>query len=261
MISPLAYIDPSAQIDPSVTVHPFAYIGGDVNIDAGCEILPYASIMPGTVLGKNVKVYQSAVIGAEPQDFRWKGQPSKCIIGDNVIIREQVIINRSIHPDGATSIGSNVFVMAESHIGHDTVIMGDSVIGNGATIAGDAFIDYGCILSSNTVVHEGCRMGRFSMLKGGCRISSNVPPFVIIAHNPASFYGVNAVVMRRSGKFSEEMIDEAAKAYRHVYQCSTSVFNAVRRIETDIADEEIKNSVIGFIKDNDYKIVASRFLD
>ena len=35
MISPLAYVDPSAKIGNNVTVHPFAYI--DKNVDCGCS--------------------------------------------------------------------------------------------------------------------------------------------------------------------------------------------------------------------------------
>ena len=77
-------------------------------------------------------------------------------------------------------------------------------------------------------------MGRYALLKGGTRVSSNIPPYVIIAHNPATYYGINAIVMRKGGNFTEDDIDVAAKAYRHIYQCSTTVFNALKRIEADI---------------------------
>lgn len=70
MISKLAHVDPSAKIGQNVTVHAFAYIDKDVEIGDGCEIMPYASVLRGTRMGKNNKVYQGAVIGADPQDFR-----------------------------------------------------------------------------------------------------------------------------------------------------------------------------------------------
>ena len=47
MISPLAYVDPSAKLADDVKVHPFAYIDADVEIGPGCEIMPNASIMRG----------------------------------------------------------------------------------------------------------------------------------------------------------------------------------------------------------------------
>ena len=74
MISPLAYVDPGAKLGNNVTVHPFAYIDNNVEIGDNCEIMPYASIMHGSRLGNNIKVFNGAIIGADPQDFRWKGE-------------------------------------------------------------------------------------------------------------------------------------------------------------------------------------------
>lgn len=255
MISPLAYVHPSAKIGENVTIHPFAYIDANVEIGDGCEIMSYTSIINGTRMGKNNKIYQGSIIGADPQDFRWKGEKTYCLIGDNNVIREQVIINRSIREGQATCIGNDIFIMAESHIGHDCNVKGRAVIGNGVKIAGDTEIGECVIMSSNAMLHEGCKIGDWALIKGGCRLGGNVPPYVIIAHNPASYYGINAVVMRKEG-FTEEQIDDIAKAYRHVYQCGTSVFNALRRIEADVPDTPIRKSITDFIRNCDLKIVA-----
>ena len=134
--------------------------------------------------------------------------------------------------------------------------MGKCVLGNNVMIAGDVEIDECTILSSAVIVHEGCHVGKWALVKGGCRIGCNVPPFVIIAHNPASYYGINAVVMRKDGDFSESDIDDAAKAYRHIYQCSTSVFNALKRIEADIDDNAVRREVLDFIRRNNMRLVA-----
>ncbi|MDE6136238.1 MAG: acyl-ACP--UDP-N-acetylglucosamine O-acyltransferase [Muribaculaceae bacterium] len=256
MISKLAHVDPSAKIADGVTIHAFAYIDKNVEIGPGCEIMPYASIIRGTRMGSNNKVYQGAIVGADPQDFRWKGEETYCYIGDNNVIREQVIINRGITSEGGTRIGDDCFIMAESHVGHDTHIKGRCVLGNGVTVAGDAEIGECVILSSNAIVHERCRVGRYALVKGGCRIGSNVPPYVIIAHNPASYYGVNAYVMRRDSRFSEQLVDDAAKAYRHIYQCGTSVYNALKRIEADIDPSELRDDILNFIRENNMRIVG-----
>lgn len=254
-ISPLAYVDPTARIADNVTIHPFAYIDGDVEIGEGCEIMPYTSILSGTRMGKNNKVYQNSVIGADPQDFRWKGEKTYCFIGDNNVIREHVIINRGIRPDGGTRIGNDCFIMAETHIGHDTLISGKDVIGNGVKIAGDAVVGECAIFSSGVILHEGSSIGNWTLIKGGCRISGNVPPFVIMAHNPASYFGVNAVILRKHG-FTDAQIDEIAKAYRHVYQSGTSVFNALQRIEADLDPGEVRDTIVNFIKGVNLRLVA-----
>ena len=74
MISPLAYVDPKAEIGNNVTIHPFAYIDKNVVIGDNCEIFPYASVLAGTTMGKNNRVFHGAILGAEPQDFRYKGE-------------------------------------------------------------------------------------------------------------------------------------------------------------------------------------------
>lgn len=255
MISPLAHVDPSAKIGQNVTIHPFAFIDANVEIGDGCEIMSYTSVIRGTRMGKNNKVYQGSIIGADPQDFRWKGEESYCYIGDNNVIRELVIINRGITSDGGTRIGNDSFIMAETHIGHDTHIVGRCVIGNGVTIAGDAEVGECSILSSGVILHENSKVGSWVLVKGGCRISGNVPPYIIVAHNPVAYFGVNAVILRKHG-FTEEQIDDVAKAYRHIYQTGTSVFNALKRIEADVEEGDVRNNIVTFIRNCNLKLVA-----
>lgn len=258
MISPMAYVDPKARIGENVTIHPFAYVDADTVVGDGCEIMPYASIMHGTTLEAGVKVYQGAIVGADPQDFRWKGAPTRCSIGARTVIRENVIINRSITPEGLTRIGEDCYLMAGSHVAHDSYVAARCVVGNAVNIAGDVVVESGTILSSNVVVHERSRIGKFVLIKGGTRISGNVPPYIIMAHNPARYYGINTVLLRKHAGFSEEQIDDIAKAYRHIYQCSTSVFNALQRIETDIDPSDIRSEIVDFVRRVDHRIVGNR---
>ena len=261
MISPSAFVDPAAKLGENVTIYPFAFVDKDVEIGDGCVVMPHASIMAGARLGKNVKVYNGAIVSAAPQDFRWKGDDSLTIIGDNTVIREMSIINRSIHEGGTTKIGSESFVLAESHIGHDSEIADRCVIGNSVDISGDVKIDTCTILSTGAKVFEKSHIGKWAFIKGGCRVSGNVPPFIILAHNPAVYYGVNATIMRIKDDFTEEQIDDIAKAYRHIYQCNVSLFNAVKRIKADIAESEVRNDILDFIAKNDNKIIALPKLD
>lgn len=257
MISPLAHVDPAAKLGSDVIVHPFAFIDKNVEIGDHCEIMPYASIMSGARMGSYNKVYQGAVISADPQDFRWKGEDTFCYIGDYNVIREHVIINRGITAEGGTRIDSNCWIMAETHIGHDTHIGEHNVLGNGVKIAGNVNTARSVILSSNVILHEGVNVGAMSLIKGGCRISSNVPPFVIIAHNPSSYYGVNDFVLRRHAEFDDAIIDDIAKAYRHIYQSSSSLFNAITRIESDIEQTFARDEILAFVRANRKSLVGT----
>ena len=133
------------------------------------------------------------------------------------------------------------------------------MVGNSVNVAGDVDIDTGTILSSNVVVHEKSRIGKYTLIKGGTRISGNVPPFVIMAHNPVSYYGVNSVIMGKHAGFTEDLIDDVAKAYRQIYQSQTSVFNALKRIEADINDTPVRAEIINFIRAVNLKIAGDKF--
>lgn len=254
-ISNLAYVDPAAKLGDGIIIDPFVFIEGNVEIGDGCHIRPNTVIRSGARIGSNNQIYEGCIIAATPQDFRWKGQDSYVIIGDNNTIREHVIINRSIHGEGATRIGSNSFIMAQSHIGHDSSIGDYCVLGNAVKIAGDVNIDSYTILSSNALVHEGCDVGQWVLIKGGCRVNNNVPPFSVMSHNPIEYSGVNSFILRKANK-SEEIIDDIASAYRHLYHSNTSPFNALRRIKSDVPDSEEKQMIVKFIEDHNLRLAA-----
>ncbi len=254
-ISPLAFVHPQAKIADDVQIDPFVFIDADVEIGSGCIIMSHASVIGGTKIGKNTKLYDGCVVGADPQDFRWRGERGRCEVGDNVHIYQHVIINRSIHTGASTVIGDNSYIMAQSHIGHDSSVGQYCVIGNGAKIAGDCKVDDYSILSSGAIVHERCQIGKWVLVKGGCRVNNNVPPYSIMAHNPISYYGVNAFILRK-GKMSEDRIDDIAKCYRHIYQCGTSLFNAMRRIQEDVTPGPEREAILTFIRDHGMKIAA-----
>lgn len=260
VLSNLAYIHPEAKIGNNVIIDAFAFIDKNVEIGDGTHIHPHASILSGARIGRNNEIFENAIISATPQDFRWKGENSYVIIGDNNKIREQVIINRSILPEGKTEIGNKSYLMAQSHIGHDSKVGNRCVLGNGVKIAGDVIIDDCCILSSGVIVHENCHIGELSLIKGGCRVNGNVPPYSVMAHNPISYFGVNAYVLRLVNK-PESIIEDIAKCYRHVYQTGTSVFNALRRIKDDVDASPERDAIIAFIECHDMQLAAVSLRD
>ena len=259
-ISPLAFISSSAKIGNNVRIDAFAYIDEDVVINDGCHIRSNASVLRGVRMGIDNVVYEGAIVGAEPQDFRWKGQPSLLIIGDNNRIREQVIINRGARDGSSTEIGNNTFIMAQTHIGHDSIIGNHCIIGNSCKIAGDCSISDFSTLSSSVIVHEKCKIGEYALIKGGCRVTGYVPPFAVMAYNPISYYGVNDVIMRYYN-FTEEAIDNVAKCYRHIYQCNTSLLNAIRRIKEDVEETPEREAILSFAETHKNKLAAIRELD
>ena len=225
MISPLAYVDPSAKIGNNVTVHPFAYIDKNVEIGDDNEIMPYASLMSGTRMGNGNKVYQGAVVAAVPQDFAYKGEDTIARVGNNNVIRENAVIIRGTHADHETSIGDGNFIMTGARLSHDVTVGNKCIIGNGSQVSGCCTIYDYSILTSNVLMQGNTRLGSFSVVQGGCRFVRDIPPYIVAAHEPIEFYSINTIVLERFG-FSETLIKHIAQAYRILYKANTSQHDA-----------------------------------
>ena len=255
MISEKAYVDPKAKIGKNVTIYPFAYIEGDVEIGDDCVIYPHVSIMNGTRLGRANKVFQGTVLGAEPQDFNYKGDATRLVIGDENIFRENVVVNRATFSDGETRIGNRNFFMEGVHISHDTKVDDYVTFGYGTKIAGDCEVHSAVIFSSGVIVNSNVRIGGASMVTSGVRISRDVPPFIVATDNPVRYAGVNETLLKSSGT-SEKVINHIANAYRLVFHGQTSVLDAVIQIKEPVPDSKEIRAIVDFIKDTKLGIIG-----
>ena len=246
-ISPRAEVSPKAKIGNDCKIFPFVYIEDDVEIGDGCIIFPFVSILNGTRMGKKNKIHQGAVIGALPQDFDFCGEKSECVIGDNNIIRENVVINRATHTGGQTVIGNNNFLMEGSHISHDTKVGNACVFGYGTKIAGDCEIDNGVIFSSSVIENRGTRVGVGAMVQAGTTFSKDIPPYIIAGGTPVKYGGVNNTMGSAYG-VSEKTLKHIANAYRLVFHGQTDVFESCRQIEEQVPDSKEIRNIIEFIR-------------
>ena len=150
MNQPFSYIHPSAEIADNVVIEPFVSISKDVVIGEGTWIGSHVTIMEGARIGKNCKIYPGAVISAVPQDLKYKGEKSSVLIGDNVVIREYVTVNKGTEAAMKTVIGSNTLLMAYVHIAHDCIIGNNCVLANNANLAGHVEVGDFTILGGST---------------------------------------------------------------------------------------------------------------
>lgn len=254
-ISPKAEISPKAKIGNNCKIFPFVYIEDDVEIGDDCIIFPYVSIMNGTRLGNGNKVHQNTVLAAIPQDFNFRGDDSKLIIGDNNIIRENVVVNRATFSDGVTRIGDSNFIMEGVHISHDTKIGHRNVMGYGTKIAGDCEIANSVIFSSSVIINPGSRIGTAAMISSGCRVSRDVPPYIVANDNPVKYGGINSTILSSHG-LTEKVQSHIANAYRLVFHGQTSVFDAVNQIKEQVPDGPEIRDIIEFIESTKLGIIC-----
>ena len=254
-ISPRAEIDPRAKIGDNCKIFPFVYIEGDVVIGDNCVIFPFTSILNGSRIGKANKIHQGSVIAALPQDFEFTGEKSECIIGDNNIIRENVVINRATHTGGKTVIGNDNFLMEGVHISHDTKIANNCVFGYGTKIAGDCIIEDGAIFSTGVVGNAGARVGNSAMIQASTTFSKDVPPYIIAGGIPVKYGGVNTTVLTMAG-VSEKVQKHLANAYRLVFHGQNSVIDAIEQVKEQVPDSPEIQHLIDFIQNTKNGIIT-----
>ena len=254
MISPLAYIDPDAKIGNNVEIGPFAFIDKNVVIGDNNVIMANANILYGSRIGNNNRIFPGAVIGAIPQDLKFRGEETTAEIGDNNTIRENVTINRGTAAKGKTIVGSNNLLMEGVHVAHDAHVGNGCIIGNSTKMAGEIVIDDNAIISASVLMHQFCRVGGYTMIQGGSRFSKDIPPFIIAGREPIAYSGINIVGLRRRG-FSNELIENIHNAYRIIYQSGLNVSDALDKIAEEISMSKEIEYIISFIKESQRGII------
>lgn len=253
-ISPLAFVDPQAKLGENVKIGPFCFVDKDVTIGDNTELMNSVTVLRNTTIGKNNIFFPGAVIGAIPQDLKFKGEESTVVIGDNNRIRENVTIHRGTASKGTTIVGSNNLIMENAHIAHDCVFGNNIIMGNSTKLAGEVVVDDGAIISAVVLVHQFCHIGSGCMIQGGCRTSMDVPPFIIAAREPIAYCGINLVGLRRKG-FSPDLISNIHDAYRLIYSSAFTVAEAVKQIQENVPMSPEIEYIINFVSSSKRGIV------
>lgn len=255
MISPLAYIDPEAQIGKDCEIGPFVYIDKNVVLGDGNLVMPHAVILSGARIGNHNRIFPGAVISAIPQDLKFKGEETVAEIGDNNSIRENVTINRGTASKGKTLVGSNNLLMEGVHIAHDVVFGSNCIVGNATKFAGEVVVDDNAIVSGAVLVHQFTHIGGYVMIQGGSKIGKDIPPYILVGRDPAAYTGLNIVGLRRHG-FSNETIENIHNAYRLIYQGGLNVSDAIAKIKAEFEMTPEIEYIVSFITSSQRGIVG-----
>lgn len=254
MIHNLACVHPDAKIADGVEVGPFTTIADNVEIGEGCKIGSNVTIMPGARIGRNVTIFPGAVVSAIPQDLKFHGEETVAIIGDGTTLRECTTVNRGTASKGKTVVGSNTLLMAYTHVAHDCVIGNNVIVSNATQFAGEVVVDDFAVIGGGSLIHQFCHIGSHVMLQGGALVNKDIPPYIRAAREPISYAGINIVGLKRR-RFSNETITEIEEIYRLLYNCGMNVSEAVAHIESEVTPNEIRDTILNFVKNSERGIV------
>ncbi|MBI4055038.1 MAG: acyl-ACP--UDP-N-acetylglucosamine O-acyltransferase [Elusimicrobia bacterium] len=228
-IHPTAVVHPCAEIADGVEIAPYAVIGEEVRIGKNTTIGPHA-IVEFTTLGENCRVFSHAIVGTAPQDLKYKGEPTRLVLGNNVTVRECVTLNRGSAATGETRIADNCLFMAYSHVAHDCRIGRGVILANATALAGHVEVGDYAVLSTMIGVHQFVRIGKLAMLGGGAMVSLDIPPYCIAQGDRAHLFGLNLVGLRRAG-LPKRAIEQIKQVYRMVFESTSRLEEIVKKLQ------------------------------
>ncbi|CAN5521385.1 acyl-ACP--UDP-N-acetylglucosamine O-acyltransferase [soil metagenome] len=232
-IHPLACVDPGAELAEDVTVGPFALIEASVTIGAGTVIESHAVVKSGTTLGERNYVAQGAILGGDPQDTKWQGEPTYLRIGDDNKFREYVTIHRATGEGLATTVGNGCFLMAYCHLGHNVCLHDNVSMSNTVGVSGHVTVESNAYIGGMTGIHQFVRIGRAAMIGGMTRVNRDVPPYMMVEGNKQEVHYINAVGLRRLGISPASRL-ALEKALRVLYRSQLGLTNAIETVRREV---------------------------
>ena len=230
-IDPSAVVHPEAIIGDGTIIGPHAVIGQHVRLGRNCRVGASAVVEGPSELGDGNEIFPLASVGLIPQDLKFRGEPTKLVVGDHNIFREFVTIHRGTEGGGGvTEIGDHNLFMAYAHIAHDCHVGNHTIFGNGATLGGHVTVEDYATISAFSGVHQFCRVGLHAFIGGFSVVTKDALPFAKTVGNRARIYGLNTIGLVRR-KFSSDSITKLRRAYRYLLHSNTS--RALAQIERD----------------------------
>jgi UDP-N-acetylglucosamine acyltransferase len=233
VIHPTAIVHPKAKLDSTVRVGPYAVIDEGVELGAHCVVGPHVYLTGLTTAGVNNQFHAGCVIGDAPQDLKYKGEPTRLRIANDNVFREHVTVHRSTKIDAETTIGSNNFLMANSHVAHNCIIGDHVIMANGALLGGHAEVQDRAFISGNCCVHQFTRVGTLALMQGNSAVSKDLPPFMV-ALRVNEICGLNSVGLRRAGFTAEQRL-ELKKLYHLLFRGGKNLSAAVAEAQKNFS--------------------------
>ncbi len=249
-IHPTAIVHPSAMISSGVKVGAYSIIGEGVNIGEGTLIDPHVTIEKWTEIGERCHFYPFSSIGAAPQHLRYRGEPTRLIIGNDNVIREFVTINRgTVDGGGETVLGNDNYIMAYSHIAHDCRI-GDKVqMANASTLGGHITVEDFAIVGGLVAIHQFVRVGCYAIIGGASAVPQDIPPYMCASGNRVKLFGLNMVGLKRHG-IPESTLACLKKAYRIIFRSHLPFNKAIEKVQEEVPDLPEVSHLLDFLKNS-----------
>jgi UDP-N-acetylglucosamine acyltransferase len=247
MIHRTAIVHPEAQLEIDVRVGAYSSIGPGVAIGRGTVIESHVVIDCNTRVGEACHIFPHAIIGTDPQDLSYKGEPSFVEVGDRTVVREFVTVNRGAHDQRITRVGSDCLLMTGVHIAHDCQVGDKVIMANLVTLGGHLVVEDGAVIGGLAAFHQFVRVGRQAMVGGTAGVMQDVPPYCMAqGAPPATVRGLNVVGLKRAG-ISDDRMAALKQAFRLMFRRGMTKENALAEIQASVPKTPEVQNFVAFI--------------
>ena len=216
-IHPTAIVAVGAELGVGVTIGPFCTVGSNAIIGDGAKLLSHVVVDGHTSIGASVELYPFCTVGLPPQDLKYKGEPTRCMIGPRTQIREHCTIHRGTATGkGVTTVGADCLLMAVAHVAHDCTLGNNVIVANNAVMGGHVSIGDHAVIGGSAAIHQFVRIGRAAMIGGVSGVEGDVIPFGSVIGNRARLAGLNVIGLKRRG-FDKTEILHLRAAFRTLF--------------------------------------------
>jgi len=251
-----ALIESGAQLAEGVRIGPYCCIGPDVSLGEGVQLKSHCVVDGRTSIGPNTHIYPFASIGHQPQDMKYKGEPSELKIGANNIIREHVTMSPGTTGGGmVTTVGNNCLFMMGTHVAHDCTVGNHVILANNATLGGHVVVDDFAVLGGLSAVHQFVRIGRHAMVGGMSGVEQDVIPYGSVMGNRARLAGLNVIGLKRRG-FSRNEIAILRKGYRLMFAEEGTMAERLEDASEMYRDSEAIMEIVNFIRSDSSRAIC-----
>jgi UDP-N-acetylglucosamine acyltransferase len=243
-----AIVETGARLGEGVRVGPFCLVGSQVALADGVELISHVVVAGRTTIGPKTRIFPFASIGHQPQDLKYKGEPSTLEVGSECIIREGVTLNPGTEGGGMqTVIGNGCAFLANSHVGHDCRVGNNVIFSNNVMLAGHVTVGDFAILGGGAAVIQYSRVGAHSFLGGMSGLENDLIPYGMALGNRAHLSGLNIIGLQRRG-FSREDIHALRRAYRLLFADEGTLLERLDDVEEEFEGHPIVKEIVAFIR-------------
>lgn len=219
-VAPTASVAASAVLHSGVSVGPGVVVEPGVVVGANTRLLVGTVLHTGAVVGAGCSLGPYAVVGGEPMDAAFRGEPSLAVLEDGVVLREFATVHRATGEDNETRVGAGTLVMSYAHVSHNGLVGRACTITTSVQLGGHAQVGDHAVLGAGAMVHQFGRVGAYAMLGAASAANRDVLPFSMARGNPAVHYRLNRVGLQRNGVTGERyaVIERALRFLRRRQQ-------------------------------------------